>query len=65
MNFAWKFMVPMALVNILDAGLWHYMGPGPARWAVCSGLLLGSYLLLGRGLAEARRIERRTYRFAD
>ena len=28
MNFAWKFMLPMALVNIFAAGLWHFTPPG-------------------------------------
>src|SRR5487761_2336204 len=26
MNFAWKFMLPLALINILIAGIWHFMG---------------------------------------
>ena len=37
MNFAWKFMLPMALVVILSAGLWRFL-PSPwwgrSRWAV-------------------------------
>src|ERR1035438_8484887 len=28
MNFAWKFMLPLSLVNIVAAGLWHFLGPG-------------------------------------
>src|SRR5215472_10153023 len=35
MNFAWKFMLPMTLVNLFAAGVWHYMEPVFARWAVC------------------------------
>ncbi len=31
MNFAWKFMLPMSLVNIVTAGLWHFMAT--ARYA--------------------------------
>jgi NADH-quinone oxidoreductase subunit H len=27
MNFAWKFMLPLALINIVAAGIWHFMGP--------------------------------------
>ncbi len=32
MNFAWKFMLPLALVNILAAGVWHYMTVDWQRW---------------------------------
>ena len=38
MNFAWKFMLPMALINIVVAGLWHFMGRGWERWMVCAAL---------------------------
>jgi NADH-quinone oxidoreductase subunit H len=65
MNFAWKFMLPMALVNILAAAVWHFMPPGWTRWLVCSCLIIVPYLLLGRALTIDRNIERRTYRFAD
>jgi NADH-quinone oxidoreductase subunit H len=65
MNFAWKFMLPMALLNIVVAGVWHYMATGLSRWIACSALILGPYLLLGRGLLEGKKLKRRTYRFAD
>jgi NADH-quinone oxidoreductase subunit H len=65
MNFAWKFMLPMALLNIIVTGVWHNMGPGVARWIVCALLLAGPYVLLGRGLMGAKKFEKRTYRFAD
>jgi NADH-quinone oxidoreductase subunit H len=64
MNFAWKFMLPMALINLFVAGVWHFMGPGAARWIVCSALVLGPYVLLGKGLT-GRNIGKRTYQFAD
>jgi len=64
MNFAWKFMLPMALVNVVVAGLWHFMGPGVARWIVCSVLVLGPYAALGKGLA-GRQIGKRTYQYAS
>ncbi|MGO8838689.1 MAG: NADH-quinone oxidoreductase subunit NuoH [Limisphaerales bacterium] len=65
MNFAWKFMLPLALVNIVAAGLWHFMDHGPLRWAVCSALIFGSYAILGRGLMEKQKLGKRIYRFAD
>src|SRR5437870_11090766 len=65
MNFAWKFMLPLALINILTAGVWRFMPPGFARWLVCSALVLGPYLLLGRALFQNQNLSKRTYRYAD
>jgi len=65
MNFAWKFMLPMALINIVVVAIWHYMGGGWARWLICSLMVAGPYVLLGRGLTEHRNLSKRTYRFAD
>jgi NADH-quinone oxidoreductase subunit H len=65
MNFAWKFMLPMALVNLLAGGVWHLMEPGFARWAVCLLLVLGPYIILGRSLFEQKQLAKRTYRYAD
>jgi NADH-quinone oxidoreductase subunit H len=65
MNFAWKFMLPMTLINIGVAAIWHYMGPGLPRWIVCVLLVAGPYVALGRGLSENKQISRRTYRFAE
>ena len=33
MNFAWKYLVPMSMVNILAAAVWYecYIRPGPAK----------------------------------
>jgi NADH-quinone oxidoreductase subunit H len=66
MNFAWKFMLPMALLNLLAAGVWHLMLPLPAtaRWFTGAALVIVPYVLLGRGLAQ-RKLEKRTYRFAE
>jgi NADH-quinone oxidoreductase subunit H len=65
MGFAWKFMLPMALINMITVAVWHFMPPGAERWLVCSFLVVGPYLLLGRGLAGGRKLAKRTYRFAD
>ena len=32
MNFAWKFMLPMAFTCIVAAAVWHYAGRGLAGW---------------------------------
>src|SRR6185437_6721315 len=65
MNFAWKFMLPMALINIISAAIWHFMPPGYERWLVGAALVVGSYILLGRGLMDAKKLEKRTYRYAE
>jgi hypothetical protein len=41
------------------------MAPGAARWAVSFVLVIGPYLLLGRGLVESRKMEKRTYSYAE
>ncbi len=65
MNFAWKFMLPMALLNLVTAGVWHFLPQGVLRWLVCSLLVVVSYVLLGRGLTQGWRLEKRVYRFAE
>ncbi len=65
MNFAWKFMLPMALVNVLAAGLWRFVRPAGARWLVCSLLIGGAYVALGRTLSERRGYARRSYRYGE
>jgi NADH-quinone oxidoreductase subunit H len=65
MNFAWKFMLPMALVNLVNVGVWRFLPPGPSRWLVCAVLVVVPYILLGRGLMQSKKLEKRVYRFAD
>jgi NADH-quinone oxidoreductase subunit H len=65
MNFAWRFMLPMALLNLLTAGVWHFLPQGALRWLVCGLLVIVPYVLLGRGLTEGWKLEKRVYRFAE
>ncbi len=65
MNFAWKFMLPMALINIVAVALWHFMTPGIPRWLVCSAVVVGPYLLMGHGLMQNQHVGKRTYRYAE
>jgi NADH-quinone oxidoreductase subunit H len=65
MNFAWKFMLPMALINIVVAGVWRFMPAGWERWLTCGIGVLGPYLLLARALFEKNHIAKRVYRYAD
>ena len=65
MGFAWKFMLPMALVNVVVAGIWHFTPPGLIRWLVCLALVAVPYVLLARGLVEHSRVAKRVYRYAE
>ena len=65
MNFAWKFMLPMALINIVVTAVWRFMPAGLGRWIVCGILVLAPYVLLGRALFERQKLEKRVYRFAE
>jgi len=65
MNFAWKFMLPMALMNLVTAGVWHFLPHGVLRWLVCSLLVVVPYVVLGRGLMQDSKLGKRVYRFAE
>jgi NADH-quinone oxidoreductase subunit H len=65
MNFAWKFMLPMTLLNLLVAGAWRFLGEGWSRWVICSLVLLCAYVLLGRVLMRHQRLGPRSYRYAE
>jgi NADH-quinone oxidoreductase subunit H len=65
MNFAWKFMLPMALVVVVSAGAWRFLPQGATRWLVSTLLLAVAYALLARGVETRNKIAKRTYRFAE
>jgi NADH-quinone oxidoreductase subunit H len=65
MNFAWKFMLPMALLNLVTVAVWHFLPLGVLRWIVCGLLVVVPYVLLGRGLTRGWKLEKRVYRFAE
>src|SRR5260370_39791441 len=65
MNFAWKFMLPMGLLNLVNAAVWRFLPSGLSRWLVCAVLVIVLYILLGRGLVRSKKLEQRVYRVAD
>jgi NADH-quinone oxidoreductase subunit H len=65
MNFAWKFMLPMAFTCIVAAAVWHYQGRGLAGWLWSLALVAIIYLTLSRLLETKKRFAPRTYRFAE
>src|SRR6266568_2355658 len=68
MNFAWRFVLPMTLINIAVTGLWHFSkqwhlaGGMAARWVACAALLALAYTALGRALEP--KLTSRVYRYA-
>jgi NADH-quinone oxidoreductase subunit H len=65
MNFAWKFVLPMCLLNLMVAALWRFMGDGWLRWVICSVILIGAYAALGWGEMRRGKIGPRSYRYAE
>jgi NADH-quinone oxidoreductase subunit H len=65
MNFAWKFMLPMALVVVVAAGAWRFLPAGIIRWLASTIFLAIAYVLLARGVATRNKVAKRTYRFAE
>ena len=65
MNFAWKFMLPLTLINIFVAGIWRFLDPGIMRWTVCAAILAAAYYLLARGLTAAKGVAPRQYHYAE
>jgi NADH-quinone oxidoreductase subunit H len=65
MNFAWKFMLPMAFTCIIAAAIWHYQGRGLAGWIWSLALIAIVYFALSWLLDTRKRFGSRTYRFAE
>ena len=65
MNFAWKFMLPMAFTCVVAAAVWHYGGRGLAGWLWSLGVLAVVYTALSILLDTEKKFARRTYRFAE
>ena len=65
MNFAWKFILPLCLLNLFVAALWRFMGEGWLRWVVCSAILFVAYVALGRIEMRSEHFGPRRYRYAE
>ena len=68
LNFAWKFMLPMSLLNLVVTAVWHYTavwdfsGAIFARWLLCAAMIGLPYVCLGRALSGDKKLTLRTYR---
>ncbi|MGO9317485.1 MAG: NADH-quinone oxidoreductase subunit NuoH [Terracidiphilus sp.] len=65
MNFAWKFVLPMCLINLMVTALWRFMGDGWQRWVVCSAILIAAYAGMGLWEMRRQRLGPRSYRYAE
>ena len=65
MEFAWKFMLPMSVVNLIAAGVWVALDGGVAAWIVSGLLNFVAYFGWSRILSQASRFNPRTYRYAE
>ena len=66
-RFAWKFLVPLALINLGNAAFWSLTASwhGPlqiVRWIVGLTVVIGPFVVLGRTLSSG--VAPRTYRYA-
>jgi NADH-quinone oxidoreductase subunit H len=65
MNFAWKFVLPLSLLNLFVAAAWRFMGQGFLRWVVCSAVLLIAYVVMARVGMKREHFGPRSYRYAE
>jgi NADH-quinone oxidoreductase subunit H len=65
MNFAWKFVLPFTLLNLLVTALWRFMGEGWERWVVCSAILAVVWVVMGRIEMRSEHFGPRSYRYAE
>src|SRR6184192_4390851 len=65
MNFAWKFMLPMAFACIIAAAIWHYAGRGLRGWLWSLLVITTVYATLSVVLDTGRKFAPRVYRFAE
>src|SRR5258707_4498243 len=65
MNFAWKFMLPMAFTCIVAAAVWHYAGRGLRGWLWSLLVIAIVYNGLSILLDTKRKFAPRVYRFAE
>ena len=67
-RFAWKFLVPLALINLGTAAFWHLTAGWVGlplqlfRWGLALAFVLGPFVLMGRRLSAG--VAPRTYRYA-
>jgi len=70
MNFCWKFLFPMAVLNIVVTMIWHFagnlgcVGSLIVRWGICPILLIACFYGLASAMYKAANIAPRIYTYA-
>jgi NADH-quinone oxidoreductase subunit H len=70
LSFAWKFLVPLALVNLFvsvawwRSGAWRFPSALEVRWLLGAGVLAASYVWLGRSWNGGKSSQRQ-YTYAE
>jgi len=65
MNFAWKFVLPFSLLNLIVTALWRFLGEGWLRWVVSTAILAAFYVVIGRAEMRSDHFGPRRYRYAE
>jgi NADH-quinone oxidoreductase subunit H len=65
MNFAWKFVLPLTMLNLMVTALWHFLGDGWERWVFCSAILVVAYVSMGLAGMRSEHFGPRSYRYAE
>jgi NADH-quinone oxidoreductase subunit H len=65
MNFAWKFLLPFTLLDLLVTALWRFMGEGWLRWVVSTAILVAAWALMGLVGSRRSHFGPRRYRYAE
>jgi NADH-quinone oxidoreductase subunit H len=65
MNFAWKFVLPLTMLNLMVAALWHFLGDGWERWVFCSAILAVAYVGMAWAGMRSKHFGPRSYRYAE
>jgi NADH-quinone oxidoreductase subunit H len=65
MRFAWLCMIPMALLTIPAAAIWHFTGRGLLSWIVTVPLLLIPWVIVAVIFIRRLAASTRTYTFAE
>jgi NADH-quinone oxidoreductase subunit H len=62
MGFAWKFLLPMAVVNIVAVGIWYFAPSKPVGWVVAAAWLGVWFVVLAK-VNAGQTLEKREYRY--
>jgi NADH-quinone oxidoreductase subunit H len=65
MRFAWLCMIPMALLTLPAAAIWHFTGRGLLSWVVTVPLLMIPWVIITVIYNKRLAPTLRTYRFAE